>query len=412
MSYILSILGHWIFLVVGLIYIYTKREENEDNLGWKVIGFYLLGAFNFNFSSENFNHLSFNIQSVSIILPVGFCFYYFIMRNRPRLNKITKKRAAIFGLIMLYVGVISGIIYEKTESRNHSIITNNNSINYIKKDWDIIRESLNIDYSEIKDFNLEYKKDGGIENLYYSLLGNDKQYNITFYPEDRKYDVYADKISNENEMNMSIGFDDDRINLNTDQFMDIIENTKFEKYEEADSYTIKYSNHIYTDTLEDKKVYEINYDDYSIKELILKNNIYKYSPIVYVPMKKVTEGSSDSISVDQYLVYYNYSEEEHNDIAMYEGKEIIIKDIKEDISKVITEPYDVETIVKSMKNSSWAEVKEINVNLEPDLFVKDNEGNIIGLCENESFARRDLDGISVWYIVPSDLYNDIKSFLY
>ncbi|MBO3445039.1 hypothetical protein [Clostridium sp. CCUG 7971] len=399
MNYILSILGHWIFSVVGLIYIYTKREENEDNLGWKVIGFYLLGSFSLNF----------NTQSVSIILPAGFCFYYFIMRNRPRLNKITKKRVAIFGVIMLYAGVLSGVIYEKIENRNHSIITNNNSIDYIKKDWNTIKDSLNIDYSEMKDFNLGYKKDGSIENLYYSVLGNDKQYHITFYPEGGKYDVYADKIRNENEMDM---FDDDRVNLNTDQFMDIIENTKFEKYEEADSYTIKYSNHIYTDTLEDKKIYEINYDDYSTKELISKNNIYKYSPIVYVPMKKVSEGSSDSISVDQYLVYYNYSEEEHNDIAMYEGKEIIIKDIKKDISKVITDSYDVGAIIKNMKDSNWVEVKDINVSLEPDLFIKDNEGNVIGLCENESFARRDLDGISVWYIVPSDLYNDIKSFLY
>ncbi|WP_042273179.1 hypothetical protein [Faecalimicrobium dakarense] len=402
MNYILSILGHWIFLVVGLIYIYTKREEDENNLGWKVIGFYLLGSFSLNF----------NTQSVSIILPAGFCFYYFIMRNKPRLNKVTKKRAAIFGVIMLYVGVLNGIIYEKIEYRNHFIITNNNSIDYIKNDWNTIKNSLNIDYSEMKDFNLGYKKDGSIENLYYSVLGNDKQYHITFYPEGGEYDIYVEKIRNENEMNMSIGFDDDRFNLSTDQFMDIIENTKFEKYEEADSYTIKYSNHIYTDTLEDKKVYEINYDDYSIKELVSKNNIYRYSPIVYVPMKKVSEGSSDSISIDQYLVYYNYSEEEHNDIVMYENKEIIIEDIENGIKKVITDPYDAETIVKSMKDSSWAEVKDINVSLEPNLFIKDNDGNVIGLCENESFARRDLDGISVWYIVPSNLYNDIKLFLY
>lgn len=386
-------------IIVGLIYIYSKREEDENNLGWKIIGFYLLGAFSVNFNTE----------SIQMILPAGFTFYYFFMKNKPRLNEKTKKIAAIFGVIMLYVGVLSNIIYEKIEYRDHTIITSNDSIEYIKKDWDTIKDKLDITYSEIQDFNLLYKKDGRIEHLYYSVLDDNKKYHVSLYPKDEKYYISIDKRVNED--NIFAGFDGDRFNLNTDQFIDIIENTKFKKYKDANGYNIKYGNHIYTDSLEDKKVYTINHDDYSVEELASKNNIYRYSSIVYVPLNKVSEDSSDSISIDEYLVYYNYSEED-NDVSMYEGIEITMEDVEDSKSKIITDSYDVASIVREIKDGNWSEVKDLNIDIEPDLFIKDNKGNVIGLCEDESFARRDLDGISLWYTVSSNLYNNMKLYLY
>ena len=63
-SNILS-MGLLIFAILYLIYLYNKKEEIENYLGLKLIGFYLLGAFTFNFKFESF----------TAIIPIGIIIY-------------------------------------------------------------------------------------------------------------------------------------------------------------------------------------------------------------------------------------------------------------------------------------------------------------------------------------------------
>jgi hypothetical protein len=71
-----------------LIVIYRRREENEDNLGWKIIGYYLLGGFN----------LSFN----NLLLPIGIAIYFLFFR--PSYNGKIKTYTVLFGFVMMLIG--------------------------------------------------------------------------------------------------------------------------------------------------------------------------------------------------------------------------------------------------------------------------------------------------------------------
>lgn len=72
----------------GLYILFRNREEEEDLLFLKLIGYYFLGSFTFNLNG--------------LVLPVGFVISLFI---KPRQNKSVKRGSAIFGLIMMILGL-------------------------------------------------------------------------------------------------------------------------------------------------------------------------------------------------------------------------------------------------------------------------------------------------------------------
>jgi hypothetical protein len=78
-----------IFQIIVLIILYWKREENEDYLALKLIGYSFLGAF--------------NIRIIALVLPVGFVLYLFM---RPHTNKDMKHYAALIGLIDMVLSFI------------------------------------------------------------------------------------------------------------------------------------------------------------------------------------------------------------------------------------------------------------------------------------------------------------------
>ncbi|MFC4101436.1 hypothetical protein [Paenibacillus xanthanilyticus] len=79
-----------ILLILLVLYVlYTKRETNEELLGLKLFGYYILGAFSFTVNS--------------LVLPVGFVLSFFL---RPKTNAGIKRGASIFGLIMLILNWI------------------------------------------------------------------------------------------------------------------------------------------------------------------------------------------------------------------------------------------------------------------------------------------------------------------
>jgi hypothetical protein len=78
----------WI-IVIGFVLLYKNREYDEDLLVLKLIGYYILGSFNFNLNG--------------LILPLGFIISLFM---RPGENRTIKRGASIFGLIMMIIGYI------------------------------------------------------------------------------------------------------------------------------------------------------------------------------------------------------------------------------------------------------------------------------------------------------------------
>jgi hypothetical protein len=72
-----------------LIFLYNKREVNENYLFLKLIGYFLLGSFRFNLNG--------------FVIPLGFVISIFM---KPMDNIKIKKTAAILGLINLIVGVL------------------------------------------------------------------------------------------------------------------------------------------------------------------------------------------------------------------------------------------------------------------------------------------------------------------
>jgi hypothetical protein len=78
-----------IIVIVGLYILYKSREEEEDNLALKLIGYYILGIFYLNLNG--------------LLIPLGFIISLFL---KPTENRSTKRLAAIFGLIMMLLGFL------------------------------------------------------------------------------------------------------------------------------------------------------------------------------------------------------------------------------------------------------------------------------------------------------------------
>jgi hypothetical protein len=72
----------------GLYILFRSREEEEDLLLLKLIGYYFLGSFTFNLNG--------------LVLPVGYVISLFL---KPQQNKNVKRGSAIFGLIMMILGL-------------------------------------------------------------------------------------------------------------------------------------------------------------------------------------------------------------------------------------------------------------------------------------------------------------------
>lgn len=295
-SSILSI-GLLIFAILYLIYLYNKKEEIENYLGLKLIGFYLLGAFTFNF----------NFESFTAIIPIGFIIYLAFMKNKERANCMIKKKASIMGLIILCVGGINSIIYNNIEYRERNIPIKNISIKSLRSDYEVIKKELGIDdVVSVGSLDLEYNKNNKIRRLSYNIKDlNNKTYFIS--TNGKNYSINASKTyesEDENFMFSSIGY----YNVDIETLLDVISNTKFKKYENASYYTVMYKNeeNYYEN---DKNLYIVDLVNYSTKKLNSKYPIYDAVDISHMPMKQVSEGSWTSTKTDTYLMRYNIDED-------------------------------------------------------------------------------------------------------
>ncbi|MDU6984123.1 MAG: hypothetical protein E6371_06875 [Terrisporobacter othiniensis] len=295
-SNILS-MGLLIFAILYLIYLYNKKEEIENYLGLKLIGFYLLGAFTFNFKFESF----------TAIIPIGIIIYLAFMKNKERVNCVIKKKASIMGLIILCVGVLNSIIYNNVEYRDRNIPIKNISIKSLRSDYEVIKKELSIDdLASVESLDLEYNENNKIRRLSYTIKDqNNKTYFIS--TNGKSYSINTSKTyesEDETFMFSSMGY----YNMDIETLLDVMSNTKFKKYENTSYYTAIYKNeeNYYEN---DKNLYIVDLANYSTKKLNSKYPIYDAVDISHMPMEQVSEGSWTSTKTDTYLMRYNIDEE-------------------------------------------------------------------------------------------------------
>lgn len=176
-----------LIVIIALLFIYRKyKEEDEDLLGFKVIGYYLLGAFRLNINN--------------LALPVGFIIYFSFFK--PKTNSIVKKYSAVLGLIVFFIGIlkpfVSDIILERTRDVMISS-TNVYDINF-KNDYNLIKKKLKIEGNpKLEDFEIEFRKDGEIESLEYTLIEKRNKdfliYRVLLSPDKSMYKIKPVKSS-------------------------------------------------------------------------------------------------------------------------------------------------------------------------------------------------------------------------
>jgi formate-dependent nitrite reductase membrane component NrfD len=80
----------WTFiLVAGIILLHKSREQDEDFLVLKLLGYFFLGTF--------------TLRLGGLVLPLGFIITLFM---RPGANRSIKRGSAIFGLVLMIIGLL------------------------------------------------------------------------------------------------------------------------------------------------------------------------------------------------------------------------------------------------------------------------------------------------------------------
>ena len=240
-----------IVAIIGLVKIHKCKEEDEEYLVLKIIGFYLLGSFSFNFNITEFTY---------IFVPIGFFVYYLFMEHKERKNKVLKNKCAKWGLIVLTISFVSNNlngIMNHFEYRDININSTGN-IKDLSLEWKTIKSKCNIDDNVPLDgARIIYNKDGKIEDLTYFLIdyNKNKSYQVNF--ENENYHIVVNKYD---------GYDynfNSHYGTKTENFLKVVDHI-------SDSHKMMDYNEInYEKELEGSNE---GYDLYSVN---IKNNKYK-----------------------------------------------------------------------------------------------------------------------------------------
>ena len=240
-----------IVAIIGLVKIHKCKEEDEEYLVLKIIGFYILGSFSFNFNITEFMY---------IFVPIGFFVYYIFMEHKERKNKVLKNKCAKWGLIILTISFVSNNlngIMNHFEYRDININSTGN-IKDLSLEWKTIKSKCNIDDNVPLDgARIIYNKDGKIEDLTYFLIdyNKNKSYQVNF--ENENYHIVVNKYD---------GYDynfNSHYGTKTENFLKVVDHI-------SDSHKMMDYNEInYEKELEGSNE---GYDLYSVN---IKNNKYK-----------------------------------------------------------------------------------------------------------------------------------------
>ena len=193
---LLPILSTLIFIIAFIFFYKKYKTEEEELLILKLIGYYLLGGFRFNFN--NFS------------LPAGFIIFAAFLR--PRTNKTVKKAIACLGLFAFFCGVLTPYIEKAYFERERFVNASSNNIYTmdLNIDFNSIRQMLEITgYVKIEDFQADFDKLGSISRLSFTFLANDSNgivlYRVNYNTNKNKYTIMPTKVKEWLQYNRLIG---------------------------------------------------------------------------------------------------------------------------------------------------------------------------------------------------------------
>ncbi|GEM_PF-2908306 len=183
---LVSILSTSIVLI-AFIFIYRRyKTDDEEFLILKLIGYYLLCSFKFNFNS--------------LALPVGFIVYAAIFR--PNTNKSVKKAIAYLGLFVFFCGILTPFIEKSYFERERVISASSNNIYTIdlNADYNAIKQKMGInEHAKFEDFEADFAQTGSINRLSYTFLTNDSKgivlYKVNYNADKSKYIIKPTKVN-------------------------------------------------------------------------------------------------------------------------------------------------------------------------------------------------------------------------
>lgn len=144
----------WAFGLISIIAIYYKiKTEEEEYLGFKLIGYYFLASYSF-----SYNQFS---------IPIGFLI--FILFFRPKLNQFVKRVSVVLGLVIFIMSpIVTNMYFER--SRNIEISSMNLYDLKFNNDWKNIKNEFDIiENAAIVKFNLNFEKDGNINEINFEI---------------------------------------------------------------------------------------------------------------------------------------------------------------------------------------------------------------------------------------------------
>ncbi|MDR7235942.1 hypothetical protein [Neobacillus drentensis] len=157
-----------VILIVSFLFLVRKSNDTESYFPLKIIGYFILGSFAFNFNQ--------------ISLPLGFVVYLLLFR--PKLNIQGKRMAAVFGVLaFLFAHWTIPYVIEEWESRPTFIehqLSSVYTMNF-QKEYELVKQELKLENNSLRleDFKVDYTEDGRITDLSWQLLGqNGNGYNL------------------------------------------------------------------------------------------------------------------------------------------------------------------------------------------------------------------------------------------
>lgn len=176
-----------LIMLIAFIFIYRKyKTDDEELLILKLIGYYLLGSFRFNFNS--------------LALPAGFIVYAAFFR--PQTNKSVKKAITYLGLFAFFCGILIPFMEKSYFERERVVSASSNNIYTIdlKADYNAIKQKIGISqYTKFEDFEADFEHSGLIKRLSYTFLTNDSNgivlYRVDYSVNKNKYTIKPTKVN-------------------------------------------------------------------------------------------------------------------------------------------------------------------------------------------------------------------------
>jgi hypothetical protein len=176
-----------LLVIIAFIFIYRRHKaEDEELLVLKLIGYYLLGSFRFNFNN--------------LALPAGF-FIYAVFFN-PQTNKPLKKAIAYLGLVAFFCGILFPFIEKSYFERQRVVNASTDNIYTIDlyKDHYAIKQKLGIsEYTRVEDFEVDFENSGNINRLSYMFITNNSNgivlYKVNYNTDKNRYTIKPTKVN-------------------------------------------------------------------------------------------------------------------------------------------------------------------------------------------------------------------------